>query len=431
MKNRKLLIIVDFIAIIYGMLFGYIIRFSLQIFPYKGIPPLIPYIQLSIFAAIVWITLLNINRTYKDQTFINPCFELSRIIQSSFYSYIIISAVTFLYRGFSYSRIAVSLGAIISFMVLSLIHLLISSILARSETKFFLIGNKEDFLFVSKRLRLHGARFIRIITPDQFINSDEIHGEKNVCAIICLENLGKIQQIEQICNKFSIPYFIYPKTSQIFLSGGRVEEIDGIPVITKHIFPLEFWHNRIIKRFSDIFISMISLAALMPFLFLVSIAIKLDSRGPAVFVQKRIGFRGKKFKILKFRTMVHGAETILPYTIKQDPRITGFGKFLRRFNIDELPQLLNVLKGDMSLVGPRPISINDTLFFSIPGFYERSKIMPGMTGWAQIHGLRGGQIEPEERFSYDLYYAENWSIWLDFAIIIFTMFLFFTKNKGG
>lgn len=430
MKNRKILIFADFVAVFVGMLLGYAIRFSWNIFPYKGIPPLNPYLQISIFAAFIWTIMLTINRIYGEQIFVNPCFELSKIIQSSFYSGIIISATTFFYRGFSYSRIAVGLGLIISFLFLALIHLSLTLISKKEETIFLLVGNKEDLKTVSKRLEIKGVPFVTLITPNDLLNFLKFQAKQNFITIISFDDLSSIQKIAQICSSNNIPYFIYPKTSQIFLSGGRVEEIDGLPVLTKQTLPLEFWHNKVIKRIFDIVITMALLTFFLPFFILIAIIIKLDSSGPVLFIQERVGFKNKRFKILKFRTMFHKSQYFLPYTIENDPRITQFGRILRTFNLDELPQFFNVLKGEMSLIGPRPISVDDKLFFTIAGFNERMKILPGMSGWAQIHGLKGGQFEPEERFRYDLYYAENWSIWLDFAIIVFTIFLFFSKNKG-
>ncbi|MCM8816106.1 MAG: exopolysaccharide biosynthesis polyprenyl glycosylphosphotransferase [Candidatus Omnitrophica bacterium] len=420
-NNKKLLIFFDFVGVVSGMLIGYILRFSLSIFPEKGVPPLAPYLQITIFAALVWIILLSVNQIYKVQTFVNSCLEFSKIIQSSFYACLIISAMTFFYRGFSYSRIALGLGILTSFIFLSLIHLFFNLISKKEEIRFFLVGNKNDLVLLSKRLTIHGANFIKIISPDELKNSIEKLDINRICVIICLDDISQIHKIERFCDNYKIPYFIYPKISHIFLSGGRVEDIDGFPVITTQTFPLEMWHNKTIKRFSDITLAMLFLCLLLPIIFIIATIIKFHSPGPVIFVQDRVGYRNKKFKILKFRTMKKDESFFLPYTLENDPRITKIGKFLRRFNLDEIPQLFNVLKGDMSIVGPRPISIDDKLFFSIPGFYERVKITPGMTGWAQIHGLKGGQTEPEERFRYDLYYAENWSIWLDLAIIMFTL----------
>lgn len=436
MKDKRILIFLDFVAVITGMLLGYAIRFSWAIFPYKGIPPVAPYLQISIFSAIVWVIILSVNRIYQYQTFLNFCFELSKIIQASFYSTIIITGVTFFYRGFSYSRIAISTGIVIAFLLVTIIHLIFVRILSQRETVFLLSGNERDLESLVKRLKLHGTKQIniRFYEPEKlvsFIKNLKPSQINQICVIACLDDLGKIQIIEQVCSSSGIRYFIYPKASQIFLGGGRVEEIDGIPVITTQILPLDLWHNRAMKRFFDIFLSIIFLTMLLPFLIIVAITIKITSTGPIFFVQERIGYKNRKFRILKFRTMIQGAENILPYTLDNDPRITKIGKLLRKFHLDELPQFFNVLKSDMSIVGPRPISIEDRAFFTIPGFHQRMRILPGMTGWAQIHGLKGGQVEPEERFRYDIYYAENWSIWLDFAIIVCTIFLFSGKNTQG
>ncbi len=427
MKNRKYLIFVNFVAIASGMLIGYAIRFSWQVFPYKGIAPLEPYIQFSVFSAIVWSAMLHSNKIYRGKKFINPCLEFSQIIQSSFYSGVIISAITFFYRGFSYSRIAVILGIFISFALISMIYLVLSGFSASGDTVFLLIGNRENLRSIVKRLMLHGTPKDRIIFC-QSEKLEEILAEKSrqldpesIYVIVCLDDIHKIQEIGNICSKYDIHLLVYPKDTHIFLGGGNIEEIDGIPFITTHALPLESWHNRVIKRFFDIVLSILFLTVSIPLLITTAIFIKLSSPGPVFFIQERIGYKNRRFKMVKFRTMKFGSENILPYTIENDTRITGIGKLLRAFNIDELPQFFNVLKSDMSIVGPRPISTKDRGFFLTPGFNERMKILPGMTGWAQVHGLRGGQIEPEERFRYDLYYAENWSIWLDFAIIVFTL----------
>ncbi|MCM8788366.1 MAG: hypothetical protein NC907_01095, partial [Candidatus Omnitrophica bacterium] len=197
MKNRKAFILLDFVSVMAGMLLGYGLRFSLVIFPYKGIPQIAPYLQISAFAAIVWVAIMSANQIYRSQTFINPCLELSKIIQSSFYSCIIISAVTFFYRGFSYSRIAISIGVIISFLLLSLVHILISLISKNQDAQFILVGNENDLSSVSKRLRIHGANVIRFQRPDELIQIGRSFLKKNACVIMCLDDSQKVQQIEK------------------------------------------------------------------------------------------------------------------------------------------------------------------------------------------------------------------------------------------
>ncbi|HPP67355.1 MAG TPA: exopolysaccharide biosynthesis polyprenyl glycosylphosphotransferase, partial [bacterium] len=405
-----------------------------RIFPYKGIAPIAPYMQLAILSGIIWTAMLHANRIYRGKKFINPCFEFSQIIQSSFYSGVIISAITFFYRGFSYSRIAVILGLFIGFTLVSIIHLLLNKFSTYDDTQFFLIGDEHVLQSIVKRLLLHRVPERSIV----FCKAEELENllirEKTepggVYVIVCLDDMRKIQEISDICNRHNMHLFIYPKDIRVFLSGGSIEEIYGIPFITSHILPLDSWHNRLLKRFFDIIFSMMFLTMGMPILIITAVLIKFSSPGPVFFVQERVGYKNKKFLMIKFRTMMYGSEDILPYTRTDDTRITRIGRFLRACNIDEIPQFFNVLKSDMSIVGPRPVSVKDRIFFTTPGFNERMRILPGITGWAQIHGLKGGQIEPEERFRYDLYYEDNWSIWLDFAIMVFTIIPFTGKIKS-
>lgn len=189
-----------------------------------------------------------------------------------------------------------------------------------------------------------------------------------------------------------------------------------------------------IKRIFDFFVSLIALILLFPLFLIISILIKLDTKGPVFFIHERIGQNGKPFFPIKFRTMKEGAiKEGLGYNVAEnDPRITRVGKFLRKYGLDELPQLINVLKGEMSLVGPRP-----TFRYQVEKYDDFQKqrllVKPGITGWAQIHGRN--ILSWEERIKYDVWYVKNWSLWLDFKILIKTIPLLFSKKgvygKGG
>ncbi|WP_173915239.1 sugar transferase [Halobacillus sp. Marseille-Q1614] len=177
----------------------------------------------------------------------------------------------------------------------------------------------------------------------------------------------------------------------------------------------------IVRRLFDIFLAIVGLAAAMPLLILFSIAIKMDSKGTVFYRQERVGVKGKCFHLLKLRTMVMDAETDGPrWAGINDSRVTRIGKFLRKTRIDELPQLLNVLKGDMSIIGPRPERPVFTEMFNkeTPGFINRLAIKPGLTGWAQVNG--GYDITPEEKLAYDLEYIRKRSFLLDVKIIFLT-----------
>jgi Undecaprenyl-phosphate glucose phosphotransferase len=218
----------------------------------------------------------------------------------------------------------------------------------------------------------------------------------------------------------------------IFTIGSKVEEIGGLTVLSLRENPLLGWRG-MAKRIFDILVSAFSLIILSPFMALIALAVKLTSPGPVFYKQERVGMDGKKFMLYKFRSMVDGAESKSGevFTSKGDKRVTGLGKFLRRFSLDELPQLFNVLIGDLSLVGPRPErqKFVDEFYKKIPRYMLRHKIKLGMTGWAQINGLRG-ESSIEERLNYDLYYINHWSFWFDIKIMLLTFYAVL-KGKGA
>jgi len=191
-----------------------------------------------------------------------------------------------------------------------------------------------------------------------------------------------------------------------------------------------------LKRLEDRLLSSLMLLVAAPLMLLIAIAIKLDSRGPVFYRQLRTGFNSNRLDILKFRTMHHAADQdgALVQATRDDPRVTRIGRWLRSSSLDELPQLWNVLRGEMSLVGPRPHAVvHDEQFAAqVDNYFARHKVLPGMTGWAQVNGLRGEvrtPLEIDHRVEYDLYYIENWSLWLDIKIILRTAFIvIFSKN---
>ncbi len=182
-----------------------------------------------------------------------------------------------------------------------------------------------------------------------------------------------------------------------------------------------------IKRMINLVFSIVLLVLIFPVIVLFSILIKLETRGPAFYVQERVGLNGKNFKLYKLRSMTTDAEKNgEELAIVNDPRVTKIGRFIRKTRIDELPQLLNVIKGEMSLIGPRPErpSFTESLCESIPGFEQRLLVKPGLTGWAQVNG--GYDITPEEKLELDLYYIENIGIKLDLLIVLRTLKVIFT-----
>ncbi len=224
---------------------------------------------------------------------------------------------------------------------------------------------------------------------------------------------------------------VVPDLLQVIALRARLEDLDGVPVINVNEPPLQGF-NALVKRFIDVAVSAVALMILAIPLGLVALLVRLSSKGPVFYRQERTGLDGKTFSIVKFRSMYHDAERDSGpvWAVPGDPRVTPLGKFLRRSNLDEMPQLWNVLRGDMSIVGPRPERPHFVEQFRhrIPQYMLRHKVKAGLTGWAQVNGWRGN-TPLEKRIEYDLYYIENWSVRLDLKIMWLTLLRgFFHKH---
>lgn len=209
-----------------------------------------------------------------------------------------------------------------------------------------------------------------------------------------------------------------------------------LPVIDAAAKPLDGW-RMVVKVMEDKIFAAAILVAFSPVLLAVAIAIRLESRGPILFRQERYGFNNQVFRCWKFRSMYHGRppENAVPQARRDDPRVTRVGRFIRRTSLDELPQLFNVLIGEMSLVGPRPHAVahNEQYAKIIDGYFARHRVRPGITGWAQVNGLRGETDTPEKmrnRVQYDVYYIENWSLAFDLLILFRTAFVGFVHKNA-
>jgi len=214
---------------------------------------------------------------------------------------------------------------------------------------------------------------------------------------------------------------LVPDLSHAFRLNPSVEDFDGMPVVLVTDSPEQGW-NSVLKRSFDLACSGLGLVVLSPLLLLLAILVKLDSPGPVFYRQERVGLNGRRFRMIKFRSMRADAEAAgAGWTTKDDPRRTRLGEALRRLSLDELPQLWNVLVGDMSLVGPRPERpmYVDQFRASIPRYMLRHHVRAGMTGWAQVNGLRG-DTPLDQRIEFDLYYVKNWSLAFDVKIILLT-----------
>src|SRR5690606_1175183 len=238
-----------------------------------------------------------------------------------------------------------------------------------------------------------------------------------------LDEHVKMLKLVENANREIVDIKVVPDLLQMISLRARLEDLDGLPIINIHDVPLRGM-NALLKRAMDVVLAAVGLLVLSPVLVLIAIVLRATSPGPALFRQERMGLDGKPFYVWKFRSMYDGAERESGpvWATEDDPRCTPIGRFLRRSNLDELPQLWNVLKGDMSLVGPRPERpfFVDQFKQRIPQYMLRHKVRAGLTGWAQVNGWRGN-TSIEKRIEFDLYYIENWSIMLDLKIMWLTL----------
>lgn len=288
-----------------------------------------------------------------------------------------------------------------------------------------------------------GRDFILVgIFPPQEIDAllETITREQVDEVIIALPGLNDeaLARVVRILGTRSVEVSYLPESQALPFPILGMSFIGPLPLFGIHHRPLSIW-SRVMKRLEDLILASIILALAFPLMLFVAALIRLTSPGPVLFRQRRLGFNNNAFTLFKFRTMreeTEAAETteVLPQARKDDPRITPVGRILRRTSLDELPQLFNVLRGEMSLVGPRPHAIAHNREYAqmLDGYLSRHRVKPGMTGWAQVNGLRGETDTLDKmrrRVEHDLYYIGHWSLWLDLKILAMTaLFGFVNRN---
>ena len=248
-----------------------------------------------------------------------------------------------------------------------------------------------------------------------------------------LNEYYRLEQIVALCEKSGVHTKFIPDYNRIIPTKPYTEDILGLPVINIRYVPLSNTFNALIKRIMDLGGALAAIVLFSPVMLFSVIMIKLTSPGPLIYKQERVGLHNRNFMMYKFRSMdvQPPEEEKKAWTVKDDPRVTNFGKFMRKTSIDELPQLFNVLRGEMSLVGPRP----ERPFFvekfreEIPRYMIKHQVRPGLTGWAQVNGYRGN-TSIRKRIEYDLYYIENWTIGLDIKILFLTVFKGFVNKNA-
>lgn len=248
-----------------------------------------------------------------------------------------------------------------------------------------------------------------------------------------LGEYDRLEEIVALCEKSGVHTKFIPDYNKIIPTKPYTEDILGLPVINIRYVPLSNTFNAMLKRIMDIFGSIAAIIVSSPVMLLLCMLIKLTSPGPLIYKQERVGLHNKTFWMYKFRSMEiqPESEEKKAWTVKNDPRVTKIGRFMRKTSLDELPQLFNILKGDMSLVGPRP----ERPFFvekfreEIPRYMVKHQVRPGLTGWAQVNGYRG-DTSIRKRIDCDLYYIENWSFGFDVKILFLTIFKGFVNKNA-
>lgn len=260
-----------------------------------------------------------------------------------------------------------------------------------------------------------------------------ILGEKGFDEVVAALEMWEYQRMPEViaaCEKSGVKLSLVPFYADYMPSHPQIDSIGGLPLINLRRIPLDNMGNAFLKRTFDLLGSLFLILLLSPLMLVTAVGVKLSSPGPIIFRQKRVGLDKKEFYMYKFRSMRVNASSDTAWSTDSDSRKTRFGSFIRKCSIDELPQLFNVLKGDMSLVGPRPEIPHFVEQFKeeVPLYMVKHQVRPGMTGWAQVNGLRG-DTSIAERIRYDIYYIENWTIFFDIRILFMTLFRSVNREK--
>ena len=369
------------------------------------------------------------------------------IILSAGINIILVFGLLFLTHDVIYSRIAIALFYIYSTFLISLKKIILRVLLKSFRKKGY---NQKHVIVLGKG---EGAlKYIKEIGSDRELGyiiegyvsdlPDENMGEtkylgkytdlletienKKPDEVIMAaddENASLVSDIVEKCDKAGVRLIVIPQMFNLFSHSSKIDDWNGLPLINVRAIPLDNLGNALIKRIADILMSIIIIILTSPVMLICAIGVKLSSKGPVLFKQQRVGKNKKLFNMYKFRSMVVNDEQDTAWSSKTDNRRTKFGSFLRKTSLDELPQFFNVLKGDMSIVGPRPEIpyYVDQFKEEIPLYMVRHQIRPGITGWAQVKGLRG-DTPIKDRIEHDIYYAEHWSILFDMKIFFMTIF---------
>jgi Undecaprenyl-phosphate glucose phosphotransferase len=431
--------------------FGFNFLFSRT--PPVGLPS---YWSILLLTTIVWAIAAEESGLWNVEQLYAPGGKTRRLLEALAFTYVVVMAAGFLYRQASYSRLVVGISAVALFALATSARVAFRVFLeflrkdGKNEVKILVVGTDRFARRVSTSL-LHGEvlpcrvmGFVRL--PGQevavngpvyeleqipaFSNGNSIH---DVIIALPAARLKDVPKIAPLLEKLCVPTRVVIDLGEGVVLRDRLIDLGGFHMLDLRPTLAETGSYLFQKRIFDVSFSILILLLTLPITLLIALAIKLGSRGPIFFVQNRVGLNGRVFPMLKFRTMNVGSreEEDTRWTCAQDPRRTTFGAFLRRTNLDELPQFLNVLRGDMSIVGPRPERpyFVERFLEKIDRYNSRHMFKAGITGWAQVNGWRGDS-SIAKRVEYDLYYLRNWSLTFDLQIITMTLIRMFNGRNA-
>jgi exopolysaccharide biosynthesis polyprenyl glycosylphosphotransferase len=446
-RLQALLALSDVAALLSAVTIAYGLRFYSALTALvpvtKGIPPLRQYLEAALVLAAVSVPTFAALGLYRPR--LRPDFstQLEASARGIAVGTTIAFALTFFYRAATFSRLTLAIAVALLFLLMPWGRVLLGRLAGRwrQVSGLAVVGSGLTAKALASRLAAAGEPGTRLV--GRFGDDAGTDGAARplgpvgavagavgggqidrVLLALSLEESARAPEILSALAPYPVEVEWLPDIYGLARGRARADEVAGIPVVVLGEFPLLGW-NGVVKRTMDLSLSLAGLIGLSPLLAAIALFVRLSGPGPIIYRQERVGRDGQRFEMLKFRTMEADAESAsgpIPAQ-RSDPRITRIGTWLRRMSLDELPQLVNVVRGEMSLVGPRPERpcFIDDLAGEIPAYLHRQRVKSGMTGWAQIHGLRGGESSMAERVLCDLYYIENWSVGLDLRILLRTV----------